>query len=305
MKNSEILVAGLVLLKGKLRNMCSPKLKNVIGVVLFSMLFAVDAKSLRAEEQDDIHPYLTAEFFVDLGVYFPSREVQFQVDGLLTGPNDDIDFEGEFGLDKSDQTFSLNFGWRFGEKWELGAQYFDASNGGGAVLEEDVEWGDVVFEQGSSISATTDFSVMRIFFGRNFESSSKRQRFGVGAGFHWIELGASIEGDAIIAGGANMFRRETVSAAAPLPNFGVWYMYSMSPKWAFKGRADWLDVDVGEIGGSLLNISIGVNYQIFEHVGVGLNYNSFDLDADVKKSNWRGGVKITYEGLYADLSNYW
>ena len=102
-----------------------------------------------------------------------------------------------------------------------------------------------------------------------------------------------------------MIRRESVSASAPLPNFGVWYMYSMSPKWAFKGRVDWLDVDVGEVGGSLLNISIGVNYQIFEHVGVGLNYNSFDLDASVKKSNWRGGVNFTYEGLYADVSIYW
>ncbi len=285
--------------------MHSPKNKNLMGVVLFSMLFAVDTQSLRAEEQNDIHPYLTEKFFVDLGVFFPSREVQFQVDGTLGMPNDDIDFDTEFGLDKTDEIFSLNFGWRFGEKWELGAQYFDASTGSGAVLEEDVEWEDVVFEQGSSISAGTDFSVLRIFFGRNFESSDERQRFGVGAGFHWIELGASIEGNAIVAGGANMFRRESVSAAAPLPNFGVWYMYSMSPKWAFKGRADWLDVDVGEIGGSLLNLSIGVNYRISEHAGVGLNYNSLELDASVKKTDWRGGVNITYEGLYADVSIYW
>jgi hypothetical protein len=280
-------------------------MKNVMGVVLFSMLFAADTDALRAEVQDDIHPYLKDKFFVDLGVYFPNREIQFQVDGTLGTPNEDIDFETEFGLDDSDQRFSLNFGWRFGEKWELGAQYFDGTNSADATLEEDVEWGDVVFEQGSNVSAGTDFTVLRIFFGRNFESSDKRQRFGVGAGFHWLEVGAFIEGNAIVGGGANMFRRESVSISAPLPNFGVWYMYSMSPNWAFKGRADWLDVDVGEIGGSLLNISIGVNYQIFEHVGVGLNYNAFELDASVKKSNWRGGVNFTYEGLYADVSIYW
>jgi len=285
--------------------MISPKNKNLMGVVLIGMLFAIDAQSLRAEEQSEIHPYLTETFFVDLGVYFPSREVRFQVDGTLAGQNADIDFETEFGLDKSDQTFSLNFGWRFGEKWELGVQYFDASSGDSAVLEEDVEWADVVFEQGSNVSVGTDFSVLRIFFGRNFESSDKRQRFGVGAGFHWLELGAFIEGNAIVAGGANMFRRETVSIGAPLPNLGVWYMYSMSPKWALKGRADWLDVDAGEISGSLLNISIGVNYQISNHFGVGLNYNSLELDASVKKSNWRGGVDVTYEGLYADMSIYW
>jgi hypothetical protein len=280
-------------------------MKYSLGVVLISMLFAVNAQSLHAEEQVDVHPYLTEKFFVDLGVYFPNREVQFHVKGTLDVPNDNIDFEEEFELDKSDQTLSLNFGWRFGEKWELGAQYFDSSNGDGAVLEEDVEWGDVVFEQGSSVSVGTDFSVVRIFFGRNFESRSQRQRFGVGAGFHWIELGAFVEGNAIIAGGANEFRRESVSAAAPLPNLGVWYMYSMSPNWAFKARADWLDVDVGEIGGSLLNLSIGVNYRISERFGVGVNYNSLELDASVKKSDWRGGVDITYEGLFADVSIYW
>ena len=279
-------------------------MKNVMGVVLFSMLFAVDTDALRAEAQDGIHPYLTDKFFVDLGVYFPNRELAFRVNGTLDTPNDIIDFDGEFGLDKSDQTFSLNFGWRFGEKWELGVQHWTSSTGDEAVLESDVEWGEVVFEQGSSVSAGTDFSLLRIFFARNFETS-ERQRFGVGAGIHWLELGAFIEGNAIIAGGANMFRRESVSAGAPLPNFGVWYMYSISPKWAFKARIDWLDVDVGDYGGSLANASVGLNFQVVRHVGVGLNYNHFDLDISVDKSDWQGRVRSTYNGWYANISIYW
>jgi len=279
-------------------------MKSVMGVVLFSMLFVVDTNALRAEVRDDIHPYLTDTFFVDLGVYFPNREVKFQVDGTLDTPNDIIDFESEVGLRKSDQIFSLNFGWRFGEKWELEAQYWAISTGEESVLESDVEWRDVVFEQGSSVSAGTDFSLLRIFFARELKSS-ERYRFGVGAGIHWLELGAFIEGNAIIAGGSNQFRRESVSVSAPVPNLGIWYMYSMSPKWAFKGRADWLDVDVNDISGSLLNISIGVNYQMFDHVGVGLNYNYLELDATVKKSNWRGEANVTYDGLFADVSIYW
>jgi len=275
-----------------------------MSIVLVSMLFAVDTDALRAEVQNEIHPYLTDKFFVDVGGYFPNREIQFQVDGTLDAPNDIIDFESEFGLKNSDRTFALNFGWRFGEKWQLGAQHWAASTGEEAVLESDVEWGDVVFEQGSSVSAGTDFSLVRIFFGRNFETS-ERQRFGVGAGVHWLELGAFIEGDIIIAGGGNRFGRESVSAAAPLPNFGVWYMYSISPNWAFKGRVDWLDVDVGDYGGSLLNASVGLNFQVFRHVGIGLNYNHFDLDISVNKSNWHGKVKATYEGWFANVSIYW
>ena len=284
--------------------MHSKKTKYSLGVVVFSMLFAVEPQSLWAEEQNDIHPYLTETFFVDLGAYFPDRNVQLQVNGSLTAPNAPINFETEFGLDNSDQTFSLNFGWRFGEKWELGAQYFDVSSGGDTVLQEDIEWGDVVFEQGSNASVGTDFSILRIFFGREIKSS-ERYRFGIGAGFHWLDLDAFIEGDIIIAGGGNRFASESVSISAPLPNLGVWYMYSMSPNWAFKARVDWLDVDVGDYAGSLLNASIGVNYQIVERVGVGLNYNYFDLDGSAQKSTWRGDLKISYGGLYVDLSIYW
>jgi hypothetical protein len=55
----------------------------------------------------------------------------------------------------------------------------------------------------------------------------------------------------------------------------------------------------------LINASIGLNYQAFENFGIGLNYNVFDLDVDVKKNNWRGNANISYDGPYAFLSFYW
>ena len=122
---------------------------------------------------------------------------------------------------------------------------------------------------------------------------------------HWLEFGVFIEGDIIISGGGNPFRSESVSADAPLPNLGAWYMYSISPNWAVKARVDWLDVDVGDYGGQLINASLGVNYQMFEHFGLGLSYNLFDLDVTISKSDWQGRAKLTYEGLFANLSFYW
>ena len=280
-------------------------MKVVISIVLVSMLFAVDTHALRAEDQDDVHPYLTQEFFVDLGMYFPNRTVAFQINGSLDTPNDIIDFQRDFELDRSDETFALNFGWRFGEKWELATQYFRSSGGRKAVLEEDIEWGDVVFEQGSSVSVGQDFSLLRLFFARRFESS-ERHEFGVGVGIHRLELGAFVEGDVIVGGGGGgILARESVRGSAPLPNFGVWYTNSISPKWAFKGRLDWLEASIGDYHGALINTSLGLNYQVFEHVGVGLNFNIFDLDLSVHKSGWRGRANLTYEGLYANLSIYW
>ncbi len=278
-------------------------MKCVKGAVLIGMILVGESGLLLAEERDDVHPYLTETFIVELGAYFPERKLRIGVDGPVSGPNDSIEFQGELGHRRSDEVFSLNFGWRFGEKWQLGMQYFESSGVSSAILEEDVEWGPFVFAEGSGIVASQEFSLARVFFARSFETS-ERQEFGVGIGFHWLELAASIEGN-VIAGGGTLFRREAVSASAPLPNIGAWYTYSISPRWALKGRLDWLSASVGDYDGRLVNASLGVNYQVFEHAGLGLSYNLFDLEVGVSKSGWRGRWETNYEGPYVYLSFFW
>jgi len=278
--------------------------KYAKGIVLFSIVFVAEPNALRAEEESDIHPYLSSEFFVDLGVYFPDRKVGIQVDGTLSGPHDPIDFNDELGLDISDETFALNFGWRYGKKWELAAQYFESSGSTGAVLEEDIEWGDVIFEQGSSVVAGQGFTLVRAFFARRFESKEQHE-FGIGAGIHWVELSAFMKGDVSVGGGGNTETRESARGSLPLPNVGIWYMHSISPKWAFKARFDWLDVSYDIYSGTLTNASIGLNYRLSNNFGAGLSYNLLDLDYTVKDSDWRGRAVLRYEGLYAHLTVFW
>lgn len=272
--------------------------------LLIVALFAGGALSLPAEAQDGVHPYLTEKFSLDLGVYFPERRVSMSVDGPVVGIGEDIDFEESFGLRKSDEIFSLNFGWRFGEKWQLGTQYFKASGERRRVLQEDVEWNDIIFGQGTGVVAGQDFQLIRMFFAREFRSSD-RGEFGLGLGIHWLEIGAFIEGDAIVNGVLAGFRRESVSATAPLPNIGAWYHYSFSPKWAFSARLDWFAASIDEYDGTLINAAVGLNYQMFEHAGFGLNYNLFDLDLNVDKQGWRGNVNTSYKGPFAHISFYW
>ena len=272
--------------------------------LLFGAILIAATNLVASQELSSVHPNLTDDFVLDVGMYFPERSVNIRVDGAIAGINQDIDFEQQVGLSKSDETFSVDFGWRFGEKWSLLTQYFQSSGARGAVLNEDLEWNDVVFGQGTNVVAGQDFSVIRVFFGRQF-STNERHDFGLGLGFHWIEFSAFIEGDIIVGGGPNIFQRESVSAEAPLPNFGAWYRYSISPKWAVKSRVDWLNADIGDYSGSLTNVALGVNYQVFDNFGVGLNYNVLDLDLRVNKSDWQGQINTSYEGIFAYISASW
>lgn len=279
-------------------------MKLINRAVLGAILIASNTSLAQAQEQGDVHPYLTEKFFVDVGIYFPDRQFAIEVDSTLPGPTNPIELDGDFGLQKSDEIFSLDFGWRFGEKWQFEGQYFAASGELGVALEEDVTWGDIVFQAGSGVRAGQDFTLIRAFFARHFESSDQHE-FGIGAGLHWLEFGAFIQGDITTGTGDVAFRRESVSADAPLPNIGAWYRRSLSPKLALTTRIDWFSASIDEYDGTLLNASVGLNYQVFEYFGFGLNYNVFDLDVDVEKSNWNGNANISYKGPYAYLSFYW
>lgn len=61
----------------------------------------------------------------------------------------------------------------------------------------------------------------------------------------------------------------------------------------------------GDYDGLLVNASPGVNFQAYEHFGIGLNYNYFELDVSVDKSNWRGDIETTYDGIYVYASVYY
>ncbi len=271
--------------------------------LLICMFFFDGMQHTVAAESEDVHPYLERGFSLDLGVFYPDRELDLRVNGSIAGINDEIDFDERRRIKKSDDVIAGELSWRFRGRWSLVGQYFKSSDSNRAVLEEDIEWGNVVFGAGSNATSGVNFSVTRIFFGRQLDTS-KSHDIGIGGGIHWINLGAFIEGEVLI-NGAPAAARRSVSAEAPLPNIGAWYKYSISPRWALRARADLLSADVGDYDGLMVNVALGVNYRAFEHVGIGLNYNFFKLDVGIDKSDWRGDIETTYDGVYVNVSFYY
>ena len=270
--------------------------------VVFCLLGLAAPQLAVAENSDDLHPYLESGFSFDLGIFYPDRNLDLRVNGTISGINDEIDFDKGFGVGSADNIFSAEMAWRYRGRWSIVGQYFKTSDTKRAVLEEDIEWGDVVFGAGSNAAVGNSFSLTRIFFGRDL-NTSRNHEFGIGGGIHWLEIGAFIEGEILVNDTSEAARR-SVSEGAPLPNIGTWYKYSMSPRWAFRARFDLLSANIGDYAGLLVNVGLGVNYQVFDHAGIGLNYNYFELDVKINKSDWRGNIESTYEGLYVYASFY-
>jgi len=247
------------------------------------------------------HPSLDATFVVNLGAFFPSEGFKLSADPSPDDEGPEIDFDKVFNTDESDTTFAGDLRWRFGEKWSLWGQYWDANVSGARVLQQDITWRDITLEAGTNAEADVDSTVYRVFLGRAF-SQGEHHEFGAGIGFHWLDLGASVGGDILVNGNEFEFVRREVDAGAPLPNIGGWYLYSPSSRWAFHARLDWLSANVGDYDGSLWNVGAGVNYQLFSNMGLGLSYNYFQIDVDVDSDDWLGSAEIEQHGPFASLS---
>ena len=271
-------------------------------LVMVTLALALITSSAVAQTAEEYHPFLTDKFNIQLGIFWPDKDYTVQVDG--SKPEDEIDFDEELGLSDFEATGSLNFRWRFGEKWSFWGQYWSTSETAKGVLEEDLEWEDIIFKEGTFAKVGLGTKIARVFFGRTF-STGPQHEFGIGAGLHWMELDTSIQGEIIINDDTTGFHKASVTAEIPLPNVGVWYMYSWSPKWIFQTRVDWLSASIGDYSGSLWNAQAGIHWQTFENIGVGLYYNNFKVDVDVDKSDWHGAVEATQRGPYLALTATW
>ena len=250
------------------------------------------------------HPWLEDTFRVSAGTFFINLDSKLEIEGSADVGSREFDFERAFSLDDKQSKVSAAFDWRFGEKWSLSLQYVDHDNSGKKVLKEDIEWGDYVLNAGSNVSGGTYDEITRIFFGRKFSSGPKHE-FGLGAGFHWMEIGAFARGEFILNGESTGVSRQQVSASGPLPNIGLWYAYAWSPRWLGRVRADWLSASYEEYSGGLSNLAAGVTFQATEHFAIGLDYNYFNLNVDVDAGSWKGGADMARHGPFLYVAASW
>lgn len=270
------------------------------------MIFLLASLPANAQDDQEVHPYLSKRYFASLGIFFPDRSFSFDVAGTLpsTLSEEPVDFSEQFGIGGTDESGAVELGWRYTENWIFRGQYFRVSDSSSVVLDSDVEWGDAIFSAGSAVRAGTEVEVTRLFFGRTYRESDHNE-IGFGGGLHWLEIGASISGRAIVGGMDDGFHDDAVSVEGPMPNIGAWYVHSFSPELAATIRFDWLSASVDKYDGRIINASAGVTYALSRHFGVGLSYNYFELNLGINDESWQGSTKNRFHGFAFYLSGYW
>ena len=253
---------------------------------------------------DDVHPLMSSKYWGNIGVYFSARDFDASAEGSIVGITRGFDFESSTGLDDRPDLFMAELGWQFTPKWGVALQYFESERSASKTLSESIEWRDLVFDVGVRIDASTSMEVTRLFFARRFRDDGPHS-LRLGAGIHWLSMGASLAGEATLNDLSREFRRSVVKTEIPMPNVGAWYRYSPSRNWMFNLRADWLSASVDNYDGRIWNASAGVNFSPWDHFGLGLSYQFFQLSGRISEERWRGEIQTTFTGPFVYVSGYW
>lgn len=269
--------------------------RTLLFIVLISLVFL---QFINGQEKENRHPILKSKFQIGVGVYFPTQNVKFSVEG--NSDNQIIDFDKTFDFNNNQVTPQVFFDWRFSKKWKLSAEYFNVNYMSKTVLEEDVNAGDYTLKSGSNVEVGYKLNLYRVFVGTLIVSSLKHE-LGGGIGLHVLNVGPFIQGNIIVNETDNEFKRINTSATAPLPNISLWYHYAPTQKWMLGANVDWFGMNLNEYSGFLWDVSPSVSYQIINNLAVSLDYRFFMIRANIKEDYWNGGVDLSFSGATLKL----
>lgn len=212
--------------------------------------------------------------------------------GVSFSPRDTL------GLDGEQTVFRLEGRYRVKQNHSMTFSWYRISSDSNKTLADDIEWVDedgnaIVIPSGTRASASLAYDIYKIGYLWSFYQSDKVE-LAAGAGLHLanVSIGLAVE--------SGLFDSElrTAKSDLPMPVLSFALDYSVTPKFDWYLRSELFAIDLGEWRGLYSDIQIGVEYQIFEHVGVGAGLGSNSLEVVREYDNTRFDFENRVAGLH-------
>ncbi len=208
----------------------------------------------------------------------------------------DINPEEAFGLDTSIFAIRADGVWRFTQNRRHRADfsYIDLRRSAEKVIEKDIPIGDEIISVGTLVQSRFDLQIIKLGYSYSFFQDD---RFDLGA-----SIGLFIMPITIALSGDNIKGEET-EITAPLPVFGMRFDFAITPKLFLKQDYNLFFLAINDFKGAVVNTKIAVEYNAWEHVGLGVGVETFRLrledkgGSDYPVVDFVGKLEFRYTGL--------
>jgi len=236
-------------------------------------------------------------FQISLGGFTNSSEITIRADGE-TGNGTTFDWGDEFG-DIDGTNVRLDSYWRINDRHHLRLMYTENSSRRTRVLDRDIEWQGETIPVNASVASEFGFYVVELAYEYDFSKREDRELV-LSAGLHYTAFAAELIGtyNTPGGGGGTTTVGGEAKVGAPLPVIGARGMWNLGGNWWLDGQAQFFQVKLDGIDGSILNYRAAVIWQPKQWLGLGVGYDSFGIDVDVDgdEDELNGSLDWTYSG---------
>jgi hypothetical protein len=248
---------------------------------------------------------LDNSFVANLGAFIVSTDIKASLNGQST-TNPEIDFDESFGRVNDANRVRGDVLWRINPKHHLRFLYFDNSNTRSKSITEDVKWGDLTFQAGTTLEATNKFEVIELAYEYAFMRAPTYE-VAASLGVHYTDISVRLSGTAFVTDADGVqssasFSSKQGNLPAPLPVIGLRAGWVVAPDWYLDAQAQYFGYNAGEYDGSWTDMRLGATWMFSRNFGVGLGWNRFATKLDVTRDSFNGRLKFGYSGLQAYLT---
>tara|TARA_R110002072_G_scaffold132967_3_gene273396 strand:+ start:4463 stop:5188 length:726 start_codon:yes stop_codon:yes gene_type:complete len=222
------------------------------------------------------------------GLDLADFDTKIQVGQEGGSPGTPIDLESDLALGESTNTIRADLWYQPSRRHRFELSWYDISRRSTDQIDQDIEFGGQTFPVNMTVHTVFDTEIYRISYRYNF-LVAERWQVGASVGIHQVDLVASISTtDGSI--------QEQLDTDAPAPLFGIHGAYAITPSCRMVGSVELLDVQVSGLGGFINDNRLALEFDLFEHVGLGIGWNGFLADVDVNEAGLSGKAEYKYSG---------
>ncbi len=213
-----------------------------------------------------------------------------------------INAEELLGLESNLKTFRADGSWRFGKTKRNTVDFtyaaYNRSATGTAAVDIDLGNGTVI-PVGARLDTLFNFDIIRATYTFAF-FQDKRLRLAAGLGAYVLPLEYGLTATPINNGSPIGFDED--QAILPLPALAFRGEYRITPKFYMYTDIDFMYAEIGDFTGKLIDLRLGVEYQIWRYFGLGIGYNTMNIDVAAASSadyigDFVGDVDVKFGGL--------
>ncbi len=259
--------------------------QSVRFVAISFLSFAFFAKTACADD-GVFNPTISEEWHFEVGAF--SQDADLKVSAGPAGEVPDVIDLNRLGADKDDEAIWLAARWRISDRWHVGLSFIEVDRDGFATSSEDFTFGEPPDEVDVTIGASVTSNLNTKYYilqgGYSFVHT-ERANFGVGAGFHVMQLSASISAELSGNGMTTDLGTGASDSTAPLPNVYFFGDYAFTPRLAATASIGWFGLEVDKYDGELVSLSANLEYRPWDNFGIGLGYSLVNIDLSIDETD--------------------